>query len=86
MFLVDDLASLAVLIDFLVGVVVGLFGSVALASRWEDRRYSLLSLAPDPLCDGARVFQGVYTRGEGVLLGRREGDVGVSQAQEELDQ
>src|ERR1700722_3711466 len=62
---IEQLSAIALLIDFLVGVAFGVFGSASLASRREDREYSLVHAPPDPLCDGVRVFQGVYTRGDG---------------------
>jgi hypothetical protein len=60
---IEQLSAIALLIDFLFGVTFGLVGSASLASRREDRDYSLVHAPPDPLCDGVRVIQGVYTRG-----------------------
>jgi hypothetical protein len=62
---IEQLSAIALLIDFLFGVTFGIVGSALLASRREDGDYSLVHAPPDPLCDGARVIQGVYTRGDG---------------------
>src|SRR5580698_5683187 len=61
---IEQLSAIALLIDFLFGVAFGIVGSASLASRREDRDYSLVHAPPDSLCDGARVIQGVYTRGD----------------------
>ena len=61
---IEQLSAIAILIDFLFGVTFGVFGSASLASRREDRVYSLVHAPPDPLCDGVRAIQGVYTRGD----------------------
>ena len=61
---IEQLSAIALLIDFLFGVAFGIAGSASLASRREDRDYSLVHAPPGPLCDGARVIQGVYTRGD----------------------
>jgi len=61
---IEQLSAIALLIDFLFGVAFGVVGSASLASRREDRGYSLVHAPPDPVCDGVRVLQGVYTRGD----------------------
>ncbi len=61
---IGQLSAIMLLIDFLVGVMFGIVGSASLASRREDRDYSLLHAPPDPLRDGVRVIHGVYTRGD----------------------
>jgi hypothetical protein len=61
---IEQLSAIALLIDFLFGVTFGVVGSASLASRREDREYSLVHAPPDPLCDGVRMIQGVYTRGD----------------------
>jgi hypothetical protein len=61
---IEQLSAIALLIDFLFGVMFGVVGSASRASRREDRDYSLVHAPPDPLCDGVRVIQGVYTRGD----------------------
>ena len=70
---IEQLSAIALLIDFLVGVAFGVFGSASLASRREDREYSLVHAPPDPLCDGMRVIQGVYTRGDRWVSDARRG-------------
>ena len=62
---IEQLSAIALLIDFLFGVTFGLVGSASLASRREDRDYSLVHAPPDSLCDGVRMSQGVCTRGHG---------------------
>ncbi len=61
---IEQLSAITLLIDFLLGVMFGVVGSASLASRREDRDYSLVHAPPDSLCDGVRVIQGVYTRGD----------------------
>ena len=61
---IAQLSAIALLIDFLFGVTFGVVGSASLVSRREDRNYSLVHAPPDPLCDGVRAIQGVYTRGD----------------------
>jgi hypothetical protein len=61
---IEQLSAIALLIDFLFGVMFGAVGSASLASRREDRVYSLVHAPPDPLSEGVRVIQGVYTRGD----------------------
>jgi len=61
---IEQLSAVAILVDFLFGIAIGLVLSVSYASLREDSLYSLLSAAPDRLCDGVRGFQGVYTRNE----------------------
>jgi hypothetical protein len=91
---IEQLSAIALLIDFLFGVTFGIVGSASLASRREDRDYSLVHAPPDPLCDGVRMIQGVYTRGGSWVSdvrraaapghgGRTDGDDGAgSQGQE----
>lgn len=61
--LTEQLTAIGILVDFLFGVMIGLILSVSYASRLEDYCYSLLTRAPHPICDGARILQGVYVRG-----------------------
>jgi hypothetical protein len=70
---IEQLSTIALLIDFLFGVTFGIAGSASLASRREDRDYSLVQAPPDSLCDGARVIQGVYTRGDRWVSDARRG-------------
>jgi hypothetical protein len=68
---VEELSAIALLVDFLFGVTFGVIGSASLASRREDHDYSLTHAPPDPLCDGVRMFYGVYTRGAGWVADAR---------------
>jgi hypothetical protein len=71
---IEQLSAIALLIDFLFGVTFGVFGSASLASRREDRNYSLVHAPPDPLCDGVRAIQGVYIRGDNWVSDARRAD------------
>jgi hypothetical protein len=68
---VQQFSAVMILVDFLFGVLFGVVGSASLASRREDRDYSLLHAPQDPLCDGARVIHGVYVRGDGFVSNAR---------------
>jgi len=70
---IEQLSAIALLIDFLFGVTFGVVGSSSLASRREDRDYSLVHAPPDPLCAGARVIQGVYICGDHWMSDSRGG-------------
>jgi hypothetical protein len=70
---VEPLSAMALLIAFFSGVASGLVGGASLASLLEERGYSLLSRAPGPLHDGARVFYGFSTRGDGYVTGAPRG-------------
>lgn len=70
---IEQLSAMAILVDFLFGIAIGLVLSVSRASLTEDSLYSLLSAAPDLLCEGVRVFQGVYTRDGQGRAARRGG-------------
>jgi len=48
---------------FLGGVVIGVIAAVALAIRREDRRYTLVSEAPDRISSSTRRLTGVGRRG-----------------------
>lgn len=62
-----QLSAFIVLLVFLFGVNVGLAISVTWASVREDRCRSLLNVAPDAICAGARVLMGLYTSDDGYL-------------------
>lgn len=51
------------LVAFIGGVVLGVVVIVSIASRREDRLYSLTGEAPDAVCRGARRLMGAWTRG-----------------------
>ena len=70
---IEQLSAIAFLIEFLFGVMFGVAGSASLASRREDRDYSLVHAPPDPLCEGMPVIQGVYTRGHSWVSDARRG-------------
>jgi hypothetical protein len=59
--------AIFLLIAFLAGVLIGVIGVTSLASRREDRLYSLTGEAPGPACEGTRVLTGAHTRGTGFL-------------------
>lgn len=93
---VEQLTAITLLIDFLFGVTCGVIGSAVHGSRREDRGYTLLGAAPDPVSAGTRVLHGVYTSADeymmGLLPGGGEADgdnrrIGDFRAQgQELDQ
>lgn len=67
--------AIFLLIAFIGGAVLGVVLIVSVASRREDRLYSLTGEAPDAMCRGARLLVGAGTRG-GWPVGRspREDD------------
>jgi hypothetical protein len=73
---IEQLSAMAILVDFLFGIAIGLVLGASRASLTEDSLYSLLAAAPDLLCEGARVFQGVYTRNGAESAARRVGPRG----------
>ncbi len=66
---IEQLTAIALLIDFLLGVTCGIVGSAVHGSRREDRGYTLLGAAPDPVSAGARVLHGVYTSADEYMMG-----------------
>jgi hypothetical protein len=93
---IDQLTAIALLIDFLFGVTCGMVGSAAHGSRREERGYTLLGAAPDPVSAGARVIHGVYTNADEYMMGLLPGgevaggnlgidDSGASAQGQELD-
>lgn len=58
------IVTLAICFAFPMGVVVAIIGSVCVASRREDRRYSLWEEPPDAMCAGVRRLLGVWVRGD----------------------
>ncbi len=58
----DQVAAMSVLIAFLFGITAGVVVSVSWAARLEDNCRSLFGEAPSVLCEGVRVFQGLYLR------------------------
>ncbi len=60
-----EVAAIMLLIGFLGGVLAGIVVIVSVASRREDRYYSLTGEAPDAACRGARWLVGMGARGSG---------------------
>jgi hypothetical protein len=60
---IEAAAAIFVLIAFIGGVVLGVIVIVSIASKREDRLYSLTREAPDAMCRGARLLVGAGTRG-----------------------
>ena len=58
------IVMLAICFAFPMGVVIGIIGSVCVASRREDRRYSLWEEPPDAVSAGVRRLLGVWVRGD----------------------
>lgn len=73
----EQLMAIAILVDFLFGVLIGIVLSVSYASRLEDRCYTLLTAAPNPICGGSRSLLGIYVRGRNHPAGLRAGRVDI---------
>ena len=58
------IVTLAICFAFPMGVVIAIIGSVCVASRREDRRYSLWEEPPGAMCAGVRRLLGVWVRGD----------------------
>jgi hypothetical protein len=65
----EQVSAVAFLVDFFLGVTCGVVGGAAHGSRREDRGYTLLGAAPDPVSAGARVLHGVYTSADDYMAG-----------------
>lgn len=63
----EQLLATAILIDISFGIMIGVVLSVSWASLREDHCRSLLSVAPDAVCAGVRVLNGLYTSDDGHL-------------------
>jgi hypothetical protein len=61
---IEVAVAMAILFAFAMGVVIGVVSIVSIASRREDRLYSLWGAAPDAACQGARRLMGVWVCGE----------------------
>jgi hypothetical protein len=59
----EGAVAIFLLIAFISGAVIGVVLIVSVASRREDRLYSLTDEAPDAVCRGARRVIGVWTIG-----------------------
>ena len=58
------IAALAICFAFPIGVVIAIIGGVCVASRKEDRRYSLWEEPPGAISAGVRRLLGVWVRGD----------------------
>ena len=67
--------AILILIVFIAGAMGGVILIVSLASRREDRRYSLTGEAPDSACAGARWLTGAGVRGDRFVSAGLRGDV-----------
>jgi hypothetical protein len=61
---IEVVVAIFLLIAFISGAVIGVVVIVSVASRREDRLYSLAGEAPDAMCRGARRFMGVWATGD----------------------
>jgi len=66
--------AILILIVFIAGAMGGVILVVSLASRREDRRYSLTGEAPDSACAGARWLTGAGVRGDRFVSAGLRGD------------
>jgi hypothetical protein len=57
------MVAISLVIAFFGGIAIGVVVIVSVASKREDRLYSLTGEAPDAVCRGVRRLLGVYTRG-----------------------
>jgi hypothetical protein len=64
---VDQLSVMVLLVILFLGISLGMIGCAVHGSIREDRKRSLLKAAPDAVCAGARVLNGVYTADDGYL-------------------
>lgn len=72
-------SAVILLVDYLAGVVFGIFGCAVFASVRENRGMSLLERAPDPVSAGMRVFLLPFTRDDdGYLRGLPPGRGGAT--------
>jgi hypothetical protein len=60
---IDAGVAILLLSALVAGITIGIVVVVSIASRREDRLYSLGGKAPDASCRGARWLTGVTTRG-----------------------
>jgi len=61
---VEVVAAMVILFAFAIGIVIGVVLIASIASRREDRLYSLWGAAPDAACLGVRRLVGIYVRGD----------------------
>jgi hypothetical protein len=90
-------SAIILLVDYLLGVALGMYGCMIFGSVRENRRMSLLEQAPGPISDGVRALLRPYVRDDGGYLrhlppGRREvtkgslGDDSFGSHGQEVDQ
>ena len=60
---VEVVAAMVILFAFAIGIVIGVVLIASIASRREDRLYSLWGEAPDTACLSVRRLVGTYVRG-----------------------
>lgn len=60
---IEVAAAIFLLIAFISGAAIGVVVIVSVASRREDRLFSLTGEAPDAVCRGARRVTGLWTLG-----------------------
>ena len=60
-------SAIILLVDYLFGVALGMYGCVVFGSVRENHGMSLLERAPDPLSAGTRVILGLFIRDDGYL-------------------
>jgi hypothetical protein len=77
---IEQLTAVTLLVDFFLGVTLGVVGGAVYGSRLEDSEYTLLTGAPDDLSAGARRVHGVYVRADGYMRGLLPGGIQVSGA------
>ena len=63
----EQLSTIVILINISFGIMIGIVLSASWASLREDHCRSLLSVAPDAICAGVRVLNGLYTSDDGYL-------------------
>jgi hypothetical protein len=61
---IEVAAAMAILCAFTMGIVIGVVAMVSIASRREDRLYSLWGEAPDSACRGVRRLVGAGVLGD----------------------
>jgi hypothetical protein len=64
---IEQLLATAILTNILFGIMMGIVLSASWASLREDRCRSLFRVAPDAICAGIRVLNGLYTADDGYL-------------------
>ena len=62
---VAAMAAIILLVDYLLGVSLGMFGGLVFGSVRENHSMSLLGQAPDPISAGARAILVPFTRDDG---------------------